>query len=228
MNFNFSETAGLGESNGAKQLEGNKIHTVKFDGCEAVDLKDGQYKTLRIKFSNEDGAFTHTIFEPRDGDDQDTQGTYGPNPSPVKEMITLLRHLAAAVSPGLMEAINTMPNNLSWDQFRQKVVEASADGIGKTTKIKLLKREKTDQNTGEKRINAEFPRYIIAYDREGKLYMRTNFIGDKTYFTTKELQKMRTEAAAKPTSADDFDNETTSTKPVNQLADPDFDDELLK
>jgi hypothetical protein len=219
MNFNFSETAGLGESNGAQQLEGNKIHTVKFDGCEATDLKDGQYKTLRIKFSNDEGVFTHTIFEPRDGDDQDTQGTYGPNPAPLKEMITLLRHLGAAVSPNLVEALNTMPNNLSWDQFRKKVVDASADGIGKTTKIKLFKREKTDVNTGEKRVNAEFPRYIIAYDREGKLYMRTNFIGDKTYFTTKELQKMQAEATAKPTSSDEFDTRA-------EAGDSDFDDNI--
>lgn len=222
MNFNFSETAGLGETNGTKQLEGNKIHTVKFDGCEAVDLKDGQYKTLRIKFSNDEGTFNHTIFEPKDGDDKDTQGAYGPNPAPVKEMITTLRHLAAAVSPNLMEALNTMPDNLSWDQFRKKIVDASADGVGKTTKIKLFKRERVDVNTGEKRTTSEFPRYILAYDREGKLYMRTNFIGDKTYFTTKELQKMQTEAKAKPTNADDFDAD----RPTTKLEDPDFEDEL--
>ena len=46
MNFNFSETTGLGTT-GTSQLEGDRIHTVKFDGCEATDYKDGQYKVLR-------------------------------------------------------------------------------------------------------------------------------------------------------------------------------------
>ena len=220
MNFNFSETTGLGTT-GTSQLEGDRIHTVKFDGCEATDYKDGQYKVLRIKFSNNEGTFTHTIFEPRPEDLQDTQGAYGPNPSNMKCMITTLRHLAAAVSPKLQETLNKLPDNMSWDQFRNQVVEASKDGIGVETKIKLFKRERTDVNTGEKRVEAEFPRYILSYDREGKLYMRTNFIGNNTHFTTKELTDMQKRNTAVPTPV-----EGTITSGGTKLADPDFDEEL--
>ena len=39
MNFNFNETAGKSQSNEKKQLEGNKIHEVIFDGCEIKDLQ---------------------------------------------------------------------------------------------------------------------------------------------------------------------------------------------
>lgn len=219
MNFNFSETAGLGAS-GSRQLEGDKIHTVKFDGCEATDYKDGQFKVLRIKFSNEDGSFAHTIFEPRPEDFQDTQGSFGPNPAVIKTVITTLRHLGVAVSPNLSKVLDELPNNLSWDQFRNKVVEAAQDGVGKETKIKLLKRERTDPNTGEKRVEAEFPRYILSYDRSGKLYMRTNFIGKNVYFTKKELEEMQKRETAAPTAIN-------AAAPAGQkLADPDFDDEL--
>ena len=46
MNFNFNgnEIAGIGEVR--KSLEGNKIHDVTFDGCEAVEFKDGTMKVL--------------------------------------------------------------------------------------------------------------------------------------------------------------------------------------
>jgi len=220
MNFNISETAGLGEISTSRQLEGNKIHTVKFDGCEATDLKDGQYHTLQIKFSNDEGSFTHTIFEPREQDMVDGQSVYGPTPSMMKNLTTTLRHLGAAVSPGLTQFLNNPLPDMSWDLFRKKVVEASKDGIGKETKIKLLARETTDAN-GLKQTRVEFPRYVVGYRRDGGLFMRTNFIGDNVYFTKKELEDIQKVANAKPTNSDDF----TFTAPAAK-DDKDFDDEI--
>lgn len=203
MNFNFngSEIANVGTRG---QLEGNKIHDVQFDGCEAVELKDGTMKVLRIKFSNNEGIFTHTIFEPRDGDDQDTDGMYGKNPSRIKEMMTLLRHLGAAVCPALVEYINSINGSITWDQIRKKIVEITTPAIGTKTKIKLLakKRNYTDPNTGEQRErnDAVFPSYFLSYSREGALYMRTKFIGPRLVFTDKELTAIKNQENAKPVS----------------------------
>ena len=204
MNFNFngSEIANVGASKG--QLEGNKIHDVQFDGCEAVELKDGTMKVLRIKFSNDEGIFQHIIFEPRDGDDQDTDGMYGKNPSRIKEMMTLLRHLGTAVCPALVEYINSISGNVTWDQIRKKIVEVTTPAIGTKTKVKLLakKRNYTDPNTGEQkeRIDSVFPSYFLSYNREGALYMRTKFIGSRLVFTDKELTAIKNQENAKPVS----------------------------
>lgn len=198
MNFNFngSEIANVGASKG--QLEGNKIHDVQFDGCEAVELKDGTMKVLRIKFSNAEGSFSHTIFEPKDGDDKDIDGMYGKQPSRIKEMMTLFRHLGNAVCPELVTFIDNISGNITWDQIRKKVVEVTTPAIGTQTKIKLLTRKRVDNNTGETHYEATFPSYFLGYSREGRLYMKTNFIGPKTYFLDKELTAIKKQETEKP------------------------------
>ena len=190
MNFNTEE---IKASANAPRLKGNQIHTVKFKGAEAVDFKDSEYKCIRFNFANDEGTFSHTEFPLKDGDDCATDGIYGKQPSRLLCLMTFLRHLGNAVSPNLVALCNdkTALVNLSWEQFRNKVVEACKDGIDKETKIKLLTRIRTDANTGEQREEAEFPRYFLNYNRSGELYMSTNFIGNGTYFTNKELTKMK-------------------------------------
>lgn len=221
MNFNFngSEIANVGASKG--QLEGNKIHDVQFDGCEAVELKDGTMKVLRIKFSNDEGIFQHVIFEPRDGDDQDTDGVYGKNPSRIKEMMTLLRHLGAAVCPALVEYINSINGSVTWDQIRKKIVEVTTPAIGAKTKIKLLAKKRTDPNTGAERNDAVFPSYFLSYNKEGALYMRTKFIGPRLVFTDKELTTIKNQENAKPVSVSSADtNIFGATAVATQAEDP--------
>ena len=105
MNFNFNETAGKSQSNEKKQLEGNKIHEVIFDGCEIKDLQSKDqsqtYKVLNINFHNDEGVFTHTVWEPREADMQDTDGMFGKQPSNVKSMMLTFKHLIDAVNPSL-------------------------------------------------------------------------------------------------------------------------------
>lgn len=222
MNFNFngSEIANVGASKG--QLEGNKIHDVQFDGCEAVELKDGTMKVLRIKFSNDEGVFNHTIFEPRDGDDQDTDGMYGKNPSRIKEMMTLLRHLGAAVCPALVEYINSINGSVTWDQIRKKIVEVTTPAIGTKTKIKLLAKKRTDPNTGAERSDAVFPSYFLSYNREGALYMRTKFIGPRLVFTDKELTAIKNQENAKPVSVSSADTSIFGATAVTTQAEDPF------
>lgn len=223
MNFSGKETEGLGVSRPV--LEGNKIHTVKFDGIEAVDMKNGELHNLRIKFSNDDGYFNHTIFEPQPGDDQDTEGAFGPNPSRVKTMMTLLRHLGAAVCPDLITAINSFDEKTTWEQIRKKVIEVTTPAIGTETKIKLLKRQRTNVNTGELETEVQFPGFFLSYNREGKLYMKTNFIGKGIYFSDKELTAIKKQETAQPVTmksgnTDEFEVPAA----VAAAADDDFDD----
>lgn len=203
MDFDFGMTAGSSQSSVRKQLEGNAIHEVKFDGCEARDIEGKQdptkkFKVLDIKFSNNDGYFTETIWEPTDADMEDRQGPYGSQPSNFKAMMYKFKHLIDAVNPALAAKIDSGEQKLNastWDGLRNLMVQATTPGIGKTTKIKLIK-----NNKGE----AIFP-YFANYSKEGRFYMSTNFIGDNIFWTSKELTKMQNAATATPTSSDTFE-----------------------
>lgn len=197
MNFNLSITSGNSQSSIRQQLAGNAIHEVIFDGCEARDFAGQQdasknFKVLEIKFSNKDGVFTHTVWEPRPEDAQERQGAFGPQPSNVMTMLYLFKHLIDAVNPEFGAQIDKKEATItasSWDALRQLMVEKTNPGKGTVTKIKLIK-----NNKGE----AIFP-YFLSYDRDGKTpRMTTNFIGDKIFFTTKELEKIKKSETAQP------------------------------
>jgi hypothetical protein len=116
-------------------------------------------------------------------------------PSNVATMVYLFKHLLDAVNPEASEKINKGElkmevNPTNWNSVRKFMVEQTEAGKGKQTKIKLVKK-----NNGD----AMFP-YFLAYSREGKLYMQTNFIGDNIFFTAKELQRISRAQAAKPTT----------------------------
>ena len=218
MNFDFGMTAGASQSTARKQLEGNNIYDVKFDGCEARDFAGVQdptrsFKVLDIKFSNEDGYFTDTVWEPTEQDMQDSQGAFGPQPSNIKQMMLKFKHLIDAVNPDLAKKIDSGEQKLnapSWDALRQFMVKATTPGIGTATKIKLIK-----SNKGE----ARFP-YFANYNKAGQLYMSTNFIGDHIFWTNKELNKIKQANEAKPTTPTD---PFSFTAPANKANTDSFD-----
>lgn len=197
MNFNFGEVANASQSTSKPVLEGNMIHTVKFLGCEARDIagvKDPTktYNVLDIKFANDNGYFTHTVWEPKPDDFQDRENNGIKNPSNVKAMMQLFVHLICAVNPKLGEQIKLKEKTLSakdWNGLRQLMVKATDSGKDKEVQIKLIKNKK-----GE----SMFP-YFSNYNRDGELYMSTNFIGEKLLWTTKE-QQMITKAQSAPTT----------------------------
>jgi len=207
--FDFGMTAGASQSTVRKQLEGNQIYEVTFDGCESRDFESSQkpgqkFKVLEIKFSSDEGDFKDTVWAPNpDTDFEDRPGPYGPQPSNVKAMMLKFKHLIDAVNPELGKKIDSGEQNLNvsapnpdvaWDNLRQLMVKATAPGVGVKTKIKLIKNNKGD---------AIFP-YFANYNRAGQLYMSTNFIGDNIFWTTKELNKINAANTAKPTSSDSF------------------------
>lgn len=217
MNFDFESTAGVSQSSTRKPLEGNMIHDVIFDGCEARDFTGAQdsskqFHVLEIKFHNDNGYFTHTIWEPREEDLKDREGAFGMQPSNFKVMMYTLKHLIDAVNPELGKKIDNKEVKLSaesWDALRKAMVENTAPGIGVSTKIKLIK-----NNKGE----AMFP-YFLNYNKEGKLYMATNFIGNGVFFTTKELDKIKKANTAQPTPVSDLGGFAI---PANDTANDDF------
>jgi hypothetical protein len=217
MNFDFESTAGVSQSSTRKPLEGNMIHDVIFDGCEARDFtgtqdSSKQFHVLEIKFHNDNGYFTHTIWEPREEDLKDREGAFGMQPSNFKVMMYTLKHLIDAVNPELGKKIDNKEVKLSaesWDALRKAMVENTAPGIGVSTKIKLIK-----NNKGE----AMFP-YFLNYNKEGKLYMATNFIGNGVFFTTKELDKIKKANTAQPTPVSNLGGFTI---PGNDAANDDF------
>jgi hypothetical protein len=208
MNFDFESTAGVSQSSTRKPLEGNMIHDVIFDGCEARDFtgtqdSSKQFLVLEIKFHNDDGYFTHTIWEPREEDLKDREGAFGMQPSNFKVMMYTLKHLIDAVNPELGKAIDNKEKNLnttSWDSLRKLMVQATDPGKGTQTKIKLVK-----NNKGV----ATFP-FFAAYNKEGKLYMQTNFIGKNIFFTNKELDRIAKATEAKPTDVLSLDAPVTA------------------
>lgn len=210
--FNFANTAGASQSSIKPSLPGNEIHVVKFDGAEAPEFQGKKdptmnYKVLRLKFSNDEGTFEHTIFEPREQDFERGENTFErdgstnkiPTPSNVESFMLLLKHLIDAILPDLAAKIDSGEQPLGgkdWDQLRNNMVKVLEKGVGVETSIKLI----TD-NKGEPR----FPGFFAAVNKEGKAYIRNNFIGKNLGFTAYEKTRIKNQTSAKPTNTESFD-----------------------
>lgn len=191
INFNLNQTAGVSQSKGFKELEGNKIHEVTFDGCEATETSTGK-KVLNVKFSNNEGTFSHTIWEWAEGDNKRPTSSFGEMPSNIENLQLLIKHLIDMANPEFSKDIDEGKKSLvtsSWDAFRKSIVDITTQGIGKQTKIKLI-----IGNNGKVR----FP-YFSAI-RDGVAKITSNFIGDNVYWLNKELDKINKAANAKPTT----------------------------
>ena len=121
MNFSFNGTAGASQGTTFKKLEGNTIPVVKFDGCEVVDVQGVKdptqvYRLLKLKFSNDEGTFEHTCFEPKPADFERRETDYTdkktgetkkiPQPSNVESMMLLFKHAIDALNPVNTELFN--------------------------------------------------------------------------------------------------------------------------
>lgn len=231
MSFSFGQTAGASQSTAKPRLEGNNIYEVKFDGAEIEDIqgvKDPSqvYKVLKLKFSNEDGVFEHTIFEPKPNEFERTisevmvKGVQQniPQPSGVESMMLLFKHAIDSINPVIASAIDKGEKNLGakdWNGLRDLVAKILNAGKDVNVKIKLLKNKK-----GE----AIFPGFFAAVNKENKAYIRNNFIGSKVAFSSYELDRIRKEATAVPTKPESYDlGVTTPAQSDTSGLDLDFD-----
>ena len=219
MSFSFNTTAGASQSSTKSRLAGNDIYDVKFDGCEIVDIKgvkepDKIYKVLKLKFSNEEGTFEHTVFEPRPEDFTRGESEYTtkegkkekiPQASGVENIMLLFKHAIDSIAPAIGKEIDNGTKNLGaadWNGLRTLVAKILDSGKDKEFQIKLLK-----NNKGE----ATFPGFFSGITKEGKAYVRNNFIGTKLAFSTYEITRINNEATAKPTSVSSY---ATQSKPA--------------
>ena len=208
-NFSFGDNLGSSQSTAGSQLEGNKIHEVTFNGAtkeEFDNKKDPSqpYSVLRLKFSNDDGTFEHTVFEPRQEDfnrrmseltDKKTGAPITiPNPSNVESMMLLFKHAIDAVVPEIGKKIDNKEINLaatSWDDLRDKMVQIFEKGKDAKTCIKVIK---------DKNGYARFPGFFASVGKDDdKPYIRNNFIGKKLGFTPYETTRIKNEEKAAPT-----------------------------
>jgi len=216
--FSFGATAGASQSTAKPKLVGNSLHVVKFDECvsdDIVGVKDPTitYKVLKLRFSNDDGAFEHTVFEPKAEDfarkeneitDKNGNKQKIPQPSNVESMMLLFKHVIDVVNPTVAGQIDREEKNLSapsWDVLRTLVISILTPGKGTKTTIKLLKNK-----NGE----AVFPGFFAGLTKEGKAYVRNNFIGDKVAFSAYEVDRIKNEANAIVTKTNNFAGNSTS------------------
>lgn len=207
MAYSFNTTANSSQSSIKPRLKGNNIHDVQFDGCEIVDIQGVKnpgevYKVLKLKFSNDEGTYEHTIFEPRESDFARTESKYTdkktgedkgiPQASGVESMMLFFKHAIDAINPTVAKAIDGGTQNLGakdWNDLRvivQKILDA---GKGSKFQIKLLLSTKGEPT---------FPGYFSGINKEGKAYVRNNFIGHKLGFSPYEMTKINNAATAKP------------------------------
>ena len=231
MSFSFDATAGASQSTVKPKLAGNNIFSVTFDGSEIKDIQGVKdptqvYKVLILKFSNEDGTYEHTIFEPRPEDAKrgETEFTNKngntekiPQPSGIENLMLLFKHVIDAVNPAVAKAIDSGEKKLGakdWTDLRILLDKIYTASKGATTKIKLLKKK----NNGE----ATFPGFFAAVNRDGKAYIRNNFIGEKIAFTAYEMDRIKNEANATPSNPTSLGLDLGEDMPSNNDLDLNF------
>lgn len=227
MSFSFNETAGASQSTVKPKLEGNKIHEVVLASCKTEDIvgvKDTSitYKVIKIEFENEEGIYQHTVFEPKGDDFVNLETEYTKDgrtnkikqPSGVQSMMLLFKHMIDGFAPEIAEQIDSGKKSLvakDWDDLRILVVKilGAAAAAKRENKIKLVKNKK-----GE----GIFPGYFASLNKEGKPYIKNNFVGQKVAFSAYEAQRMQNEANASPTNM----NNSGFNLPNNSSADLDL------
>lgn len=218
MNFSFDATAGTSQSTSKSKLEGNKIHSIILESCETQDIQGVKdptqiYKVIKFRYSNDNGYYEHTIFEPREGDNMRGETEYKkngviekiPQPSNIESMMLFFKHNIDAFVPQLAKEIDEGTKKLSaptWDKLRELVVKMMSYGKGNNSMIKLIKDSK-----GE----ARFPGFFTSISKEGKVYVRNNFIGNKLDFTEYEKQKAANQASANISNTSNFNQPNSFT-----------------
>lgn len=195
MSFSFETTAGASQSTSKPRLEGNKIHSVKLEKVEKQDItgvKDPTmtYRVIKFRFSNDDGYYEHTIFEPRKEDfervPRDVKNKNGniesiPQPSNVESMMLFFKHVMDSYVPEIAQKIDSGEKKLvspDWDSLRDLVIKICSQSKDRVSNIKLMKGK-----DGEGR----FPGFFVGINKEGKSYIRNNFIGNKIAFNPYEI-----------------------------------------
>lgn len=178
---------------GSKFLSGDAIHEVTFNSIEKVDL--GGYPVLELRFANDEGEFVERFFEPRAEDAKREANSFGgENPSRVEQLLGKMRSYIAALNPELNEAIEKGTKKFQakdWEELRSAMIAAVGKKVGTGTLIKLINVKNKNGYT-----NAVTPAFPMAISREGRMYLQSAFVGEKTSFNKKETKDIEARKSA--------------------------------
>ena len=166
-------------------LKAWEIHDVKFDGFEYSKFagkKDpsATYEVLKIKFKNDIGQFTHTLFAPKPGDEvrpkrTNSNGHEMESPSNLETFIKTIGHVLTEVCP---EALTKLSGKSTTFEKLCKFLEKETNPkIGLETKIKLIgdKDNKQNKNT-----------FFAPYYSNGLKTQRDGWCYNSSIFTNKD------------------------------------------
>lgn len=218
--FNLSNTPSASTT---KHLKANAIHNVTFKGLEFTKIqgKDGRtYQVLDMKFADADGAiFTDRSFEPQPGDDVRKDNNYGyKNPAPVEELQFKFMQLLSAVNPEIYKEVIDPKKKINisgWSKFAEFFIKHTSEKVGTELQIKLL---------ANKDGYAQFPRFVLALNKDNDAYPRTSYIGKTLTFTAKELKTIEEANNAKPTTMPDATDDMGIPESTSSAVDIDVDD----
>ena len=196
-------------SNSIKQLAPFAIYDVKYEKSEIVEF-DGKkdpsqhYKTLRVRFSNADGYYEETIFfpTPADGEPKEYErpdGTKQKFPSNWDRIKFFMAQVMTVLNPeGYKKFCEASSKFKDFEMMANAFIKVLEPAMGKETKLKLMGR--TDESGN---VHATLPKFL-NYNRDGQLYISTNFIGDRVFFSTYEEGLVQKFKNAKPTAMPDL------------------------
>lgn len=232
MNFNtFGDLDAVASGN--RRLAPWGIYKVKFVSAKKDSITGKKdisktYDVLKIRFEGEDGYYEESVFYP--SDDQfferrtftNRDGGEYQMPSNWERVQTMLAQLGTVLNKEGFEKFQAASRKgafKSFDDVIKGFIKIMEPAVGKETNLKLVGH--TDKNGN---INAVLPKFV-AINKEGKLFVSDNFVGEKLYFSAYEERQKATMENAKPTnmpSNDDLGIDKTESK--ESLDDIDFSD----
>lgn len=196
-------------SNSIKQLAPFAIYDVKYEKSEITEF-DGKkdpgkhYKTLRIRFSNTDGYHEETLFFPTPADAErrkfeNSDGTTREMPSNWERTKFFMAQVMEVLNPdGYKKFCEASSKFKDFEMMANAFIKVLEPAVGKETKLKLMGR--TDANGN---VHAVLPNFLNI-SKDGQLYVSTNFIGDRVFFSTYEEGQVQKFKNAKPTAMPDL------------------------
>lgn len=233
--FNFGSVATAKSSSSSHRLRAYDIHEVAFDEAkiEEVEIKNGdrageKVKTLRVRFSNDNGYFEETLWFPSsDRDFERTENQWGgQNPSNFDRAKMFVVHVLGTLNPEGLETFRNIvcgndPKHKAprdFDEFIAYFIALVNKAKGVKTKLKLVGRN------SQGNIQPALP-FFCAVNKDGEEYIKDNFLGDNVAFSAKELQAKAQFENTKPTPMNDsgVDAIASSTVEDNGLNSNDLD-----
>lgn len=203
MGFNFSSIAKTSGVSSNHMLRAYEIHDVVLESAkiEDVEIKNGEragetVKTIKVRFSNNDGYFEETLWFPttdRDGERTPNQWG-GENPSNFDRNMMFIAHVVSTLSPELFKKMQEASAKFkSFDDVAKFFVAVCEKIKGAETKLKLVGR------TSQGNVRPAIP-YFCAVNKDGDAYIKDNFLGEKVAFSSRELTAKANFENAKPTA----------------------------